>query len=146
MYLMSTPYSLYLWIGKNVNAEQKRGTIHLLQVFMRDKMEESTDYQPSYLYNEMNLYSLRLRVEIEGYESFKFKSFFKKSWKSDVNDYLMLRKPKANAYKEDEHEIKDLNEIDNNDKAPFARQKTLMMNILAERDESSEEGDDFNIT
>lgn len=58
----------------------------------------------------------------------------------------MLRKPKANAYKAEDHEIKELNEIDNNDRAPFARQKTLMMNILADRDNSSESEDEFNIT
>jgi len=112
MYMVSTPYSLYLWIGTNVSDENKRGTIQLLQIFMRDMMKEETAYQPTYLYDEAGIFALRLRVEIEGYESNKFKSFFKNVWRQDVNDYLMLRRPKANVYVQEEHELLDHNEIE----------------------------------
>ena len=79
---------------------------------MRDMMKEETEYQPTYLYDDAGILSLRLRVEIEGYESNKFKSFFKKSWRQDVNDFLMLRRPKANIYVKEEHELLSHNEIE----------------------------------
>ena len=69
-------------------------------------LSEKLEYLPGYYTNMgQNIQCLRLRIEMQGYESSRWSSFFGKKnltpGVEDRNHYLMLRKPKM-AYYADE--------------------------------------------
>jgi hypothetical protein len=41
MYLVSTPFTIYLWMGSSLNIQKQKGAIYILKVFITNQMAET---------------------------------------------------------------------------------------------------------
>ena len=106
MYIISTPITIYLWLGKELEQNKILGSLRVLKAFTQGMLSEKLEYMPGYYQNMgQNIQCLRLRIEMQGYESARFRSFFGKKSVTpgyeDRNSYLMLRRPKMAYYVEE---------------------------------------------
>lgn len=44
MYIVSTPYSLFLWYGSQIEAQRKSGALYILKSFIQTHLHELLDY------------------------------------------------------------------------------------------------------
>lgn len=107
MYIISTPVTLYLWLGKELEQQKVLGSLRILNAFTLGILGEKLEYKPGYkLSSGQNIMCLRLRIETQGYESVRFRSFFGKKkitpGSEDRNNYLMLGRPKMAYYIEEQ--------------------------------------------
>lgn len=90
MYLVSTPFTIYLWLGSNLNIQKQKGAIHILKVFITNQMGESLVQEQSYKNDSHNINQMRIRIEYQYNESSRFMLLFPKVWRQEVQTYLML--------------------------------------------------------
>ena len=74
MYLISTPVTLYLWLGKDLAPQKVQGSLRILNAFTQGIIGEKLEYKPGYkMAGGQNVMCLRLRIETQGYESVRFR-------------------------------------------------------------------------
>jgi|LauGreDrversion4_2_1035121.scaffolds.fasta_scaffold174244_5 hypothetical protein len=89
LYVVYSPYCLYLWLGSQVDLSRRKGALHILKSFLNARLYEQINYRQSYLSSDMNVNNLKFRVELQGYESQRFRTFFS-SPAEDRLSYLMM--------------------------------------------------------
>ena len=109
MYIISTPITLYLWLGKELEQQKVLGSLRILNAFTQGIIGEKLEYRPGYkLSSGQNIMCLRLRIELQGYESVRFRAFLGKKSQTpgseDRNAYLMLGRPKMAYYITEENQ------------------------------------------
>ncbi|CDW90641.1 UNKNOWN [Stylonychia lemnae] len=95
-YIIYSPFTLFLWHGADIDLERKKSSLYILKMFLNSKLYEHINYQPSYMDQNQNLSTIKFRVELQYYESQRFKSFFEKTWNDDKLDYQMMAMEKIN--------------------------------------------------
>lgn len=78
----------------------------MMRAVVKHVFNENTLFKPGYKSTDQHALSIRLRIEMQGYESAKFKSLLGGSSTDDllsetVEDYLMLRRPRLNTFPEE---------------------------------------------
>ena len=75
MYLISTPVTLYLWLGKDLAPQKVQGSLRILNAFTQGIIGEKLEYKPGYKLpnDKQNIMCLRLRIETQGHESVRFR-------------------------------------------------------------------------
>jgi hypothetical protein len=53
-YLVYTPLSLFLWHGSEVDLARRKGSLFVLKTFYQTYLNETINFQPSYLQEEMH--------------------------------------------------------------------------------------------
>ena len=48
MYLISTPVTLYLWLGKDLAPQKVQGSLRILNAFTQGIIGEKLEYKPGY--------------------------------------------------------------------------------------------------
>lgn len=92
MYIVSAPSTVFLWFGSEVDINIKRGALHIIKTFINSQLNEAINYTPSYFDPQsQNMFNVKFRVELQYYESQRFKSFFEKPWYDDKLSYCMMR-------------------------------------------------------
>ena len=77
-YLVYTPFALFLGHGAEVELAKRKGSLQILKVFNSTHLNEIINYLPGYLFGEGDDRQVvhPFRVELQGYESRRFKQFF----------------------------------------------------------------------
>ena len=69
IYLLVTPVTVFMWLGKEINEEVRNGSLSIIKAFFQDKMPEKLDFQPSYITSKRFSETIKIRLEFQGYES-----------------------------------------------------------------------------
>lgn len=90
LFLVSTPYTIFLWIGHKVDPEILKGTISIFRCFSLQIRKIPLIFNPSYMDEEQNLSIPNLQIIYKNSESARFQNIFKE-WREIKFGYLMLR-------------------------------------------------------
>lgn len=90
IFLISSPYTLFLWIGQKVSPEILKGTLSIFRSFYYTIRKTPMIFFPSYMEEEQNLGIPNLQIIYKNSEDSRFQSLFK-HWREIRFGYMMLR-------------------------------------------------------
>lgn len=89
-----------MWLGRAVPLVKRCGSLHILKCVMTKILNESIKYQPGYMNKSQNILSIRMRIEMQGFESAKLTQLMGRigsvPGSENRTDYLMCRIARQN--------------------------------------------------
>lgn len=89
IFLISSPYTIFLWIGQKVDSNILKGSLSIFRSFYYTIRKTPMIFFPSYMEEEQNLGIPNLQIIYKNSEDSRFQSLFKQ-WREIRFGYIML--------------------------------------------------------